>query len=129
MIHDTLANALSAIKNAEARGKDEVVVKPASKVIKAVFQILKDEDYIPGFEFIDNKKSGVIKVKLKGSINKIGVIKPRFPVKLSTLEKYEKRYLPAKDFGRLIISTPKGMMTHVDVRKNKTGGTLIAYVY
>ena len=45
------------------------------------------------------------------------------------MEKYEKRYLPAKQFGILIISTPKGLMTHVQAMDKKTGGKLIAYCY
>ena len=44
-------------------------------------------------------------------------------------EKYEKRFLPAKGFGILIVSTPKGLMTHEEARKKKLGGVLIVYVY
>jgi len=129
MEHDTIAAALSAMNNAEARGKTEVVVKPGSKVMQQILNVLKNEEYIKGFEYVENRKGGEIKVTLTGSINKIGVIKPRYPITLQEFEKFEKRYLPAKDFGRLIISTSKGITTHLDAKAKKQGGVLLAYVY
>ena len=41
----------------------------------------------------------------------------------------EKRYLPAKDFGILIMSTSKGIMTHYDAKKKNLGGKLLSYCY
>jgi len=128
-MNDPLASALSQINNAEKAGKNEIVITPISKQIKAVFAILKKEGYIKDFEIITNAKGGQARVKLSKSINKIGAIKPRFSSKLTDSEKFEKRYLPAKDFGRLIISTSQGIMTHIEARKKKIGGVLIGYVY
>ncbi|MGD0511047.1 MAG: 30S ribosomal protein S8, partial [Candidatus Micrarchaeaceae archaeon] len=39
------------------------------------------------------------------------------------------RYIPSKDFGILILTTPKGIMTNKEARENKIGGRLLAYVY
>jgi len=44
-------------------------------------------------------------------------------------EKWEKRFLPAFDFGLLIVSTSQGVMTHKEAREKGIGGRLIAYVY
>ena len=77
----------------------------------------------------EDGKAGLIKVNLNGNINKCGVIKPRFAVKRKDFEKFEKRYLPAKDFGIIIISTPDGLMTHIQAKEKNLGGRLIAYVY
>ena len=44
-------------------------------------------------------------------------------------EKFERRYLPAKDLGILFVSTPKGIMTHYDAKAKKLGGKLLAYCY
>ncbi len=129
MLHDVLANALSVISNAENASKSIVLVKPASKLARDVFELLKKEGYIVGYEYVDDRKGGLFKVELKGNINKIGVIKPRFPVKLEDYEKFEKRYLPAKDFGRIIVSTNQKLMTHIEAKEKKLGGVLIAYVY
>jgi len=71
----------------------------------------------------------VINVKLVNKINKIGSIRPRYPCKIDEIEHYEKIYLPASGFGIIIMSTPKGLITHYEAKQNRTGGTLIAYCY
>jgi small subunit ribosomal protein S8 len=57
------------------------------------------------------------------------VIKPRYSVKKKDMEKFEARYLPAQDFGVLIISTTKGVKSHTVAREQGVGGKLLAYVY
>ena len=52
----------------------------------------------------------------------------RMPINI-TREKFEQRYLPAKSFGMLIISTSKGMLTNIQAKEKKIGGKLIAYCY
>jgi len=126
---DNLANVLSALNNAEQVGKDELIVAPASKVILTVLKILKQEKYITDFKIRKDLRGGTVVITLSKQINKIGVIKPRFPVKVENLEKFEKRYLPAKDFGRIILSTSKGILTHFEAKEKKIGGVLVAYVY
>ncbi|VVB97140.1 30S ribosomal protein S8 [uncultured archaeon] len=129
MLLDPLADALSTIKNAESTGKPECTISPASKLIGSVLKVMKDDGYIGDFEFIDDGKSGLFKVQLKGKINKCGVIRPRHAVKNVEFEKWEKRFLPARGFGSIIITTPDGVMTHYEARENGIGGQLLAYVY
>jgi small subunit ribosomal protein S8 len=50
-------------------------------------------------------------------------------VKRDGFEKYEKRFLPAFNYGILIVTTPNGVMTHEDAKKEGIGGRLLAYVY
>ncbi|MCW1296300.1 MAG: 30S ribosomal protein S8 [Candidatus Parvarchaeota archaeon] len=126
---DTLADALTIIMNAEKTGKSECIIKPASKQIKEVLRIMKEHGYIGDYEFIENNRGGIFKVKLIARINKCCAIKPRFSYTIDEIEKFEKRYLPAKDFGIIIVSTNKGMMTHLEAKNKKLGGVLIAYVY
>ena len=129
MLIDPLANALSVIKNAEDTGKPECTVNPASKLIGSVLKVMKDNGYIGEFELIDDGKSGVFKVQLRGKINKCGVIRPRHAVRNIEFEKWEKRYLPARGFGSIILTTPDGVITHSEARENGIGGQLLAYVY
>ena len=129
MEHDTLARALSAMKNAEIRGKAEILLAPSSKVILKVMEILKTEGYVTDYSVEDNKKGGIVKVTLAGKINNIGAIKPRYPIRAQDFEKFEQRYLPAKNFGRLILSTSKGCITHIQAKEKNLGGVLLAYVY
>jgi len=50
-------------------------------------------------------------------------------VQKGNYEKFEKRYLPAKDFGMIIVSTNQGIMTHIEAKEKGLGGRLLAYVY
>ena len=129
MLNDPLANALSLMKNAEMRGKGTCTIQPSSKLIGGVLNLLKEKGYITGFEYVDDGKAGVFEVKLKGSINNCGVIKPRYPIKREDLERWESRYLPAQDFGLLIITTTQGIISHNEAKNNGIGGKLLAYVY
>ena len=45
------------------------------------------------------------------------------------MESFEKRFLPAKDFGVLIISTNKGLLTQKQAKEQNVGGALVAYCY
>jgi small subunit ribosomal protein S8 len=128
MLQDTLADALSTIKNAEKAGKKECLIN-ASKLIKEVLNVLRVHGYIDSFEFINDGKSGKFHVSLKGKIIEMNVIKPRFSVKVDKFEKWEKRFLPAKGVGLLVMSTSKGVMDHKKANEIHVGGKLLAYVY
>jgi len=129
MLNDTLATALSAILNLEKIGKKECVIRPSSKIIKIVLKIMNENNYVGTFNEVVMQKGNMLKVNLLGNINKCGAIKPRYSVKKDGYEKFEKRYLPAKDFGIIFVSTPKGIMSHTEAKKKKMGGRLIAYCY
>ncbi len=129
MLLDPLANALSTIKNAENTGKSTCIVKPASKLIGNVLKVMVERGYIGSFEFIEDGKSGKFSVDLTGRINNCGVIKPRFSIKNLEFDKWEKRFLPAKDFGALILSTSSGIISQYDAKVQGIGGKLLAYVY
>ncbi len=129
MLNDPLAAALAKIMNAEKVGKREVVIRPASKMIKLILQLMNERRYLGSFEEVNDGKGGYLKVNLLGNINSCGVIKPRFSTKFRNVEKWEKRYLPAKDFGVIFITTPQGITTHLEAKDKQTGGRLLAYVY
>ena len=129
VLNDPLANAMSLLAQHEKIGRKEVVIRPKSNIITAVLKILHKEGYVGDFEEIEDGKGGSIKIHLIGKINKCGVIKPRFPIKVEQYEMNEKRYLPAKGFGIIIVSTNKGLMIHDEAIQKKIGGTLIAYCY
>nr|AJS12623.1 30S ribosomal protein S8 [uncultured archaeon] len=124
MSQDLISDTLNQILNAKRIGKEQVVVKRASKLLLNVLEIAQKYEYIKDF-----KKTGKSIEIIIGNINNCGAVKPRFNVTRKTLEKYMKRYLPARDFGILLISTNQGVMTHQDSIEKKTGGCLIAYFY
>jgi small subunit ribosomal protein S8 len=129
MLLDPLANACSAIKNAEYVSKGNVVINPRSKLIGTVLHILQSNGYIGEYESIDDGRFGKFRVQLMGRINTIGVVKPRRPIKFTQIETAEARFLPPINFGLLIISTSKGVMTHLEAKKQHLGGRLLAFVY
>jgi small subunit ribosomal protein S8 len=129
MLNDPLANALSMMKNAESRGKGLCQIHPSSKLIGGVLHVLKEKGYIGEFEYIDDGKAGIFNVHLIGNINDCGVIKPRYPVKRDDLERWESRYLPAQNFGLLILTTTEGIISHDEAKKHGIGGKVLAYVY
>lgn len=128
VLNDSLADAFSKIDNC-VRALHKTVVLKKSKLLLNALDLLKAHDYIGSYEIEEDGKSGLVIVNLIGNINKCGIIKPRYPVKVVELERYEKRFLPAKDFGVLIISTNKGLITQITSKKENIGGTLIAYCY
>ena len=129
MLNDPLANALSKIMNAEKVGKSICLIKPISSVIKKMLTLMKEAQYVGEFKEVDDGKGGFIKLNLLGKINRCGAVKPRFAVKKDQYEKFEQRYLLAKDFGIIFVSTSKGIMPHAQAKKEGIGGKLLAYVY
>lgn len=128
MQQNPLADALSAIKNAERVGKKEVIVK-ASKMIREILKIMQKHGYIGKYEFIFDGRGGKYRIELKGKIIDTNVISPRFSVKVDEFEKWEKRKLPARGVGLLILTTPKGILDHRTAKELHVGGKLLCYVY
>ena len=128
-LNDPLANVLSSILTDEKAGRNESKIKPSSKVIKKVLDVMKKNNYIGDFEEIKDGKGNIIRVNLLGNINKCGVVKPRYSVKKDEFEKFEERYFLARDMGILIVSTPLGIITHNEAKKKNIGGKLLAYCY
>jgi small subunit ribosomal protein S8 len=124
-----IADAMTAIKNAGDAGKSEVIVEPASKLLGATLRVMQENGFIGGFEFIDDGRGGQFRVQLTGTINKCGAITPRFSVTMADMEYWESQYLPAKNFGILIVSTSKGVISHEQARDEGIGGQLLGYVY
>ncbi len=126
---DPLSNALSGLDNAESVGHLTHDVTPASDLVGSVLEVFYDRGYIDGFEFVDDGKAGEFEVELKGAINECGSVKPRHAVGADGFEKWEKRYLPARDYGTLVVTTSHGIMSHYEAREEGVGGQVIAYVY
>jgi small subunit ribosomal protein S8 len=85
--------------------------------------------YIGEFEFIDDGRAGKFKVQLLGRINRCGAIRPRFSMRLDEIEEWEKRFLPSRDVGIIVVSTSKGALSHREAKEKHVGGKLLAFVY
>ncbi|MDY6818909.1 MAG: 30S ribosomal protein S8 [Halobacteriales archaeon] len=126
---DPLSDALSGLNNAESVGHLTHTVSPASNLIGNVLEVFYERGYIDGFERLDDGKSGQFEVELKGAINECGPVKPRYSVGNDGFEKWEKRFLPAQNYGALVVTSSRGVMSHYEARDEGVGGQVIAYVY
>ncbi len=126
---DPLNDAMCVMKNAALNGKSECIIQPSSKLIGRVLKVMQDHGYINQFEYIEDGKAGKFRVMLKGAINECGVIKPRYSVKAVDIEKFEARFLPAQDFGLLVMTTTAGVITQDRAKELGIGGKLLVYVY
>ncbi len=126
---DPLVDALTIIRNAENAAKKDCAIMPASNFLGEVLRVAKENGYIEGYNRNEEKGKISYAVQLNGKLNTIKAIKPRYAVKQTEFEKYEKRYLPARDVGLIVVSTSKGVMTHTQAKQEKLGGRLIALMY
>ena len=124
MGQDVVADGLNQILNAKRANKDFTEIKRRSKVLLSILAIGKLRGYIKGYEIKDR---GVLVTF--GKLNSCKAVTPRYVVKVSTIDKYVRRYLPARDMGVVIISTSQGLMTHQTAIEKNIGGSVIAYFY
>lgn len=130
-ITDKIADMLTRIRNASAAKHDTVDV-PASNMKKAIAQILLDEGYIKGFQVIDDGKQGMIRITLKYGVGKEAVITGLKRVSKPGLRIYTScKDMPAvmNGLGIAIMSTPKGIMTDKQARKENVGGEVLAFIW
>ena len=128
---DPIADMLTRIRNALVVKHDQVEV-PASNVKKEIAKILLQEGYINGFEVAEEGVQGKIVVTLKYGPNGEKVINGLKRISKPGLRIYAGHDELPKVLGGLgiaIISTPKGIMTDKEARKQGHGGEVLAYVW
>lgn len=130
-ITDPIADLLTRIRNASSAKHDTVEV-PASKMKKAIVEILFAEGYIKKYEVIEDNRQGVIKIWLKYNEGKKQVITGIKRVSKPGLRVYaNKEDMPRvlKGLGIAIVSTSKGIMTDKQARRENVGGEVLAFVW
>lgn len=126
MSQDIVADGLNAIKNAKKAGKETVIINRISNLLIEVLKIMKQKGAIRSYKIDAKEKSLSVTI---GELFECKSIKPRFSVDKTQIEKYRRRYLPARNIGTMIISTNKGLMTNEEAEEEGIGGSLIAYFY
>ena len=129
---DPIADMLTRIRNANTAKHDTVDV-PASKMKLAIADILVKEGFIKGYEVIEDGIFKTIKITLKYGKDKTEkIITGLKRISKPGLRVYAKASeIPTvlNGLGIAIISTPNGVMTDKEARKNNVGGEVIAYIW
>jgi len=123
MSQDVVADALNELMNAKRAKKNSVLIKKHSKLLLNILDIAKESGYL---DYTIDGNELTIEVK---SLSEIKAIKPRYTVSVKKINDYTRRFLPAKNYGFLIVSTNQGLMKSSEAEEKKLGGCLIAYVY
>ena len=126
MSQDVLADALNQMMNALRASKSTITVKKHSKLMLNVLAIAKLKGYVKSYKVDADGNQVVIEL---GKLNGCGSVKPRFMVQVEEIEKFVRRFLPARDIGIIIISTSQGVMTHHTAIDKNIGGSVLAYMF
>ena len=126
MSQDVVADGLNMIRNANIAGKENLEIKRISNLLIEILKIMKQKGAIKKYKINVKEKSVEITI---GELNECKAIKPRFTAKKDQIEKYRRRYLPAKNIGTVLVSTNKGLLTHEEAFEENIGGSMIAYFY
>ena len=130
-ITDPIADMLTRIRNANAAHHDTVDI-PASKMKKAIAEILLEEGYIRNFQILEGNTQGIIRVSMKYIGGKEKAITGLRRVSKPGLRVYAGAdELPRvlKGLGIAIISTSRGIMTDKKARAAHIGGEVLAFVW
>ena len=129
-LSDPIGDMIARVKNAQAR-KHKKVELPSSKFKSKIADILKNEGFIKDFKVSTEEKKNILSLELKYHSGN--------PV-ISNFERVSKpgrrifssaHSLPKinNGLGIAILSTPKGVMTDIDARKQKVGGEIVCKVF
>lgn len=130
MMTDPIADMLTRIRNASLIGKQEVLI-PFSKFKFEIAKVLKHEDYIEGFEKVEDTTFPQIKVALKYD-GKDSVIKSIKRVSKPGQRVYTKKEdVPSvlNNYGIAIISTSQGLMSNKEAKRKNVGGEIICEIW
>ncbi len=128
---DPIADYLTRIRNGIMAGHDAVVV-PSSKIKAGLCGILKQEGYIHSFKQVEHEGREYLIVNLKYVKDKENVIHGLRRVSRPGLRIYSGAQEIPEVHGGLgiaILSTPKGLLTGKDARKQNVGGEVLAHVW
>ncbi|MFL2897012.1 MAG: 30S ribosomal protein S8 [Candidatus Pelagibacter sp.] len=129
-LSDPIGDMIARVKNAQARNHKKVEL-PSSNFKSKIADILKNEGFIKDFKVSGDEKKNILSLELKYHSGN--------PV-ISNFERVSKpgrRIFSSADslpkinngLGIAILSTPKGVMTDIDARKQKVGGEIICKVF
>ena len=131
VITDPVGDYLARIRNAQLAGHRFTDI-PASKIKRAMTQILKEKGYISNFLNVDDGRQGLLRIYLKYDRHGKGAIVSMKRVSKPGLRVFSRASdLPRvkNGLGIAIVSTSRGVMSDKEARKVHIGGEVLAYVF
>ncbi|MCC6442383.1 MAG: 30S ribosomal protein S8 [Armatimonadetes bacterium] len=130
-VTDPIADLLTRIRNGNMAYHDVVEI-PGSKLKVEIVRILQEEGFIRGYDYLEDNKQGVIRVRLKYGPKKERVITNLKRISKPGLRVYTKsdkvpRVL--RGLGIAILTTSRGVMADRDARRQGLGGEVLCYVW
>ena len=129
-LSDPIGDMIARIKNAQIRGQKKVNL-PSSKFKVKIAEVLKEEGFILDFKSDKNETKSLLTIELKYNLGNpvINVIERVSKPGRRIFSSAESLPKINNGLGIAIISTPKGVMTDIDARKQKVGGEIICKVF
>jgi small subunit ribosomal protein S8 len=130
-INDPVGDYLTRIRNAQSARHRHVDV-PASKLKRAMTQILLEKGYIRNYLNIDDGRQGLIRIYLKYAENGIPAIRELKRISTPGIRTYvgaDELPRVRNGLGIAILSTSRGVMTNKEAQRIHVGGEVLAYVY
>ena len=129
-LNDPIGDMIARIKNSQMRNHKKVEL-PSSKFKVKIAEVLKNEGYIIDYKVSEDEKKPSLEIELKynygspviSSIQRVSKPGRRIFSSAESLPKIN------NGLGIAIVSTPKGVMTDIDARKQKIGGEIICKVF
>ena len=131
MMTDPIADMLTRLRNAITAGHTSVVM-PASRLKTDIARVLRDEGYIRGFDVQEDKGKRMLRIQLRYSGRKQPVMLGLKRVSRPGLRVYSKRADIPRVYGGVgtaILSTPRGVMTGEQARRQGVGGEILCHVW
>lgn len=131
MMTDPIADMLTRIRNANTVRHSKVEI-PASKVKRAMAEIMKREGFIKDYEYVEDNKQGIIRIYLKYGLDSQRVITGLKRISKPGLRVYAKKdQLPRVlgGLGMAVISTSSGVMSDREARQAGYGGEVLCYIW
>jgi small subunit ribosomal protein S8 len=131
MMTDPIADMLTRIRNA-SKAKHEKVDIPSSKLKVEIAKILKDEGFVKNVKLVKDRRQGVIRVYLKYTDEDLPVLQGLKRVSRPGCRVYAGNDAIPKvmeGLGTTILSTPKGILTGKQAKKDNVGGEVLCQVW
>jgi small subunit ribosomal protein S8 len=131
MMTDPIADMLTRIRNA-SKAKLEKVDIPSSKLKLEIAKILKDEGYIKNLKMVKDRRQGIIRIYLKYTDEESPVIQGLRRVSRPGCRVYVGNAAIPKVMGGLgtaILSTPRGVQTGKQAKKDNVGGEVLCHIW